>query len=326
MRRAFVPVLLVLTGVLLFVGGLGLWAHSNDLRQLHVRRRATSILDSQAVRKEVAERLTTELVRAGNQQAISFRPALRGGHRGGPRHRHGPQHLPQRHPHRPRRRAARRFRELGHQPLGLDLGDHEHAAAAVRRRVVSRSRRAASLPRSPTRPSGWRRSACGASSRPSRSSATPASPVPSSRRGGRHRAGRRPKTGGLVARLGARRRRRLRGRPAVGRPVVHRHAVLRPRACRRGVRRRQRHDRRPAHPGPVDDRLRRRDRRRGGRRRPVATRPPWSPVASDGGWTTAGRRAGERCSSACSGCCSACSSSRTSTSPRSCWRSSRVCG
>ena len=76
MRRVLVPVLLVLTGVLLFVGGLGLWAHSTIYSSSTFARRATSILDSQAVRKEVAERLTTELVRAGNQQAISFRPAF----------------------------------------------------------------------------------------------------------------------------------------------------------------------------------------------------------------------------------------------------------
>ena len=76
MRRALVPVLLVLTGVLLFVGGLALWAHSTIYNSSTFARRATSILDSQAVRQEVAERLTTELVRAGNQQAISFRPAF----------------------------------------------------------------------------------------------------------------------------------------------------------------------------------------------------------------------------------------------------------
>ncbi len=76
MRRVFVPVLLALTGVLLLVGGLGLWVDSTVYDSRAFSRRAVSMLDSEAVRKAAADLLTTELVKVGNQQAISYRPAF----------------------------------------------------------------------------------------------------------------------------------------------------------------------------------------------------------------------------------------------------------
>ena len=75
MRRALVPVLLVLTGVLVLVGGLAVWMKSTVYDSSTFSRRAISVLDSQAVRSEAADVFTAELVKAGNQQAISFRPA-----------------------------------------------------------------------------------------------------------------------------------------------------------------------------------------------------------------------------------------------------------
>ena len=75
MRRAFLPILLALTGVLLLVGGLALWVDSTVYDSRAFSRRAVSLLDSEAVREEAADLLTAELVKVGNQQAISFRPA-----------------------------------------------------------------------------------------------------------------------------------------------------------------------------------------------------------------------------------------------------------
>src|SRR5215211_5849210 len=76
MRRAIVPVLYVLTGILVFVGGFALWTKNTVYDSNAFARRATSMLDSQAVRAEVADRFTVELVKAGNQQAINYRPAM----------------------------------------------------------------------------------------------------------------------------------------------------------------------------------------------------------------------------------------------------------
>ena len=56
MRRAFVPVLLVLTGVLLSRRRAGAVDAQHVYDSSTFARRATSILDSQAVRQEAAER------------------------------------------------------------------------------------------------------------------------------------------------------------------------------------------------------------------------------------------------------------------------------
>ncbi|MGH9270513.1 MAG: hypothetical protein ACRDZ2_04505, partial [Ilumatobacteraceae bacterium] len=76
MRRALVPVLLVLTGVLVLVGGLAIWTESTVYDSRTFSRRATAVLNSQAFRSEAADLFTAELAKSGNQQAISFRPAF----------------------------------------------------------------------------------------------------------------------------------------------------------------------------------------------------------------------------------------------------------
>jgi hypothetical protein len=79
LRRALIPVLLVIVGVGLFVGGVGLWAQNTLYDSDAFAGRVTSILKSGDVRREISERLTEQLVRSGNQQAISFRPAFETG-------------------------------------------------------------------------------------------------------------------------------------------------------------------------------------------------------------------------------------------------------
>jgi hypothetical protein len=78
-RRTLVPVLLVVVGIGLFIGGVGLWARGTLFNSGVFARRVTSMLDSQDVRHEISTRLTEQLVRSGNQQAISFRPAFETG-------------------------------------------------------------------------------------------------------------------------------------------------------------------------------------------------------------------------------------------------------
>jgi hypothetical protein len=72
-------VLLVFVGIGLFVGGVGLWARGTLFNSGVFARRVTSMLDSQDVRHEISTRLTEQLVRSGNEQAISFRPAFETG-------------------------------------------------------------------------------------------------------------------------------------------------------------------------------------------------------------------------------------------------------
>jgi len=65
----------VLAGVFLFVTVLASWARNTVFDSPTFSKRAVELLDSQAVRRELAQRLTEQLIRSGNQQAISFRPA-----------------------------------------------------------------------------------------------------------------------------------------------------------------------------------------------------------------------------------------------------------
>jgi hypothetical protein len=76
MRRVASTVLLVVAGIMLPVAILATWAGNNLYDSDSFSARAVEPLNSEAVRKELAHRLTDQLVRAGNQQATSFRPAF----------------------------------------------------------------------------------------------------------------------------------------------------------------------------------------------------------------------------------------------------------
>ena len=67
--------LLVLSGVLVPIGVIAAWADSTIYDSATFSRRAVQLLDSSSVRRELAEHLTEQLARAGNEQAIAFRPA-----------------------------------------------------------------------------------------------------------------------------------------------------------------------------------------------------------------------------------------------------------
>jgi hypothetical protein len=68
-------VLIVLSGILVPIGVVAAWADSTIYDSATFSRRAVQLLDSSSVRRELAERLTEQLARAGNEQAIAFRPA-----------------------------------------------------------------------------------------------------------------------------------------------------------------------------------------------------------------------------------------------------------
>lgn len=76
MRRVASTVLLVVAGLMLPVAVLANWAGNNLYDSDSFSARAVEPLNSEAVRAELAHRLTDQLVRAGNQQATSFRPAF----------------------------------------------------------------------------------------------------------------------------------------------------------------------------------------------------------------------------------------------------------
>ena len=76
MRKVGSAGLLVLAGILLLIGVLAGWAGNTVYDSNTFSGRATAILDSPAVRQEVARTLTVQLAHSGNQQAINFRPAL----------------------------------------------------------------------------------------------------------------------------------------------------------------------------------------------------------------------------------------------------------
>src|SRR4051794_9613186 len=68
--------LLVLSGVLLFVGLLSAWANTTVFDSATFSQRTVDILDEPAVRTQLAEQLTEQLALSGNQQAVTFRPAF----------------------------------------------------------------------------------------------------------------------------------------------------------------------------------------------------------------------------------------------------------
>jgi hypothetical protein len=74
-RSVLSTVLLVLSGVLIPIGAIAAWADSTVYDSARFSRRAVQLLDSSSVRRELAGRLTEQLARAGNEQAIAFRPA-----------------------------------------------------------------------------------------------------------------------------------------------------------------------------------------------------------------------------------------------------------
>jgi hypothetical protein len=76
MRRVASVVLLVVAGVMFPVLVLANWAGSTLYDSDTFSERAVEPLNSEAVREELARRLTAQLVQAGNQQATSFRPAF----------------------------------------------------------------------------------------------------------------------------------------------------------------------------------------------------------------------------------------------------------
>jgi hypothetical protein len=69
-------VCLVISGVLLPIGLLAGWANTTFYDSATFSQRAVDLLDSQAVRRELADRLTQQLALNGNQQAVNFRPAF----------------------------------------------------------------------------------------------------------------------------------------------------------------------------------------------------------------------------------------------------------
>src|SRR5262245_17982392 len=68
--------LIVVAGVLLPVAIVAGWANSTIYDSEEFSGRAVALLDSEDVRREMAERLTDQLARSGNQQAVNFRPAF----------------------------------------------------------------------------------------------------------------------------------------------------------------------------------------------------------------------------------------------------------
>ncbi len=68
--------LLVIVAIMLPIGVVAAWAHSTIYDSEAFSERAVSVLDSSSVRRELAERLTAQMARSGNQSAIAFRPAV----------------------------------------------------------------------------------------------------------------------------------------------------------------------------------------------------------------------------------------------------------
>jgi hypothetical protein len=76
MRRAASIALLALAGILFPLGVVAGWAAGTVYDSNTFSQRAVDLLGSAAVRRELAQRLTEQLVLSGNQQASNFRPAL----------------------------------------------------------------------------------------------------------------------------------------------------------------------------------------------------------------------------------------------------------
>src|SRR5712692_372656 len=76
MRRVASAVLLVVAGVLFPLLVVANWAGTTVYDSDTFSDRAVEPLNSEAVRRELARRLTEQLAQAGNQQATAFRPAF----------------------------------------------------------------------------------------------------------------------------------------------------------------------------------------------------------------------------------------------------------
>jgi hypothetical protein len=68
--------LIVVAGVLLPIAVIAGWANTTIYDSEEFSDRVVSLLDSSSVRHEMAARLTEQLARGGNQQAVNFRPAF----------------------------------------------------------------------------------------------------------------------------------------------------------------------------------------------------------------------------------------------------------
>jgi hypothetical protein len=68
--------LIVVAGVLLPVAVIAGWANTTIYDSEEFSDRVVALLDSSTVRHEMAARLTEQLARGGNQQAVNFRPAF----------------------------------------------------------------------------------------------------------------------------------------------------------------------------------------------------------------------------------------------------------
>ncbi len=76
MRRYAGRLLLGLAVVLLPIGLIANWARSTLYESSSFSNRAVELLDDPTVRRELAARLTEQLARSGNKQAVDFRPAF----------------------------------------------------------------------------------------------------------------------------------------------------------------------------------------------------------------------------------------------------------
>jgi hypothetical protein len=76
MRRAASIALLALASILFPLGVVAGWAAGTVYDSNTFSQRAVDLLGSAALRRELAQRLTEQLVLSGNQQASNFRPAL----------------------------------------------------------------------------------------------------------------------------------------------------------------------------------------------------------------------------------------------------------
>ena len=76
LRAGLSIALLVIASVALPTVVVSTWSHSTIYDSGEFSKRMASVLDSGAVRHQLATRLTQELARAGNQQAVNFRPAF----------------------------------------------------------------------------------------------------------------------------------------------------------------------------------------------------------------------------------------------------------
>lgn len=75
LRPVLRKVLLVLFGILLPLSLLAGWANTTLYDSQTFSERSVDLLNSPAVRRELASRITEQLARDGNQQAVNFRPA-----------------------------------------------------------------------------------------------------------------------------------------------------------------------------------------------------------------------------------------------------------